>query len=329
MVEAQVAYIKKRNQISVKERIMKNKLFTTVATLALSAALLLGTSACSANGGGKSNAAKLQTFETSKDFYAASAAFGASFLNAAPADSAEGMSATIVTARPKEFSDENVAEIKNTLVMFDSVVGGGITFNVEPCGEADGDFIDYGYKITVSFNSGAATLYYNETGVKTETDNDDDRKTKTETTLKGVLVSGENKYETFGKKEEESSLTEKEYKLKLIVKKSDKTYVKFTYSTESDKGENETEYECEIYENGKKIQETSIEIEKENGLAEIKFEFENNGTPDGVEYKIVKRAENKFDIRREQNGKKSFILAEKTDDGYKFTYSNGYFENVN
>ena len=49
---------------------------------------------------------------------------------------------------------------------------------------------------------------------------------------------------------------------------------------------------------------------------------------DGVEYKIVRRDENKFDIRKEENNKKSYILAEKLTDGYKFTYSNGYSENL-
>lgn len=310
---------------------MKKKLFTTVATLALSATLLLSVAACSTKNGGNQNAAKTQTFETSKDFFAASAVFGANFLDAVPENTADNLKAETATARPTEFTGENVKEIKNTLVMFDSVVGGGITFNVAECSDADGDFAAYDYKMTVNFNTDNATLYYNETGVKTETDDDDDDegKTETETTLKGVLVSGERKYDAIGKREEESSLTENEFELELLIKKSEKTYVKFTYSTESEKGENETEYECEIYENGKKIQETEIEIEEENGLTEIKFEFKNNGTSDGVEYKIVKRSENKFDIKREQNGKKSYILAEKTADGYKFTYSNGFFETLN
>ena len=224
----------------------------------------------------------------------------------------------MATVRPEEFTDDNVAEIKNTLVMFDSIVGGGISSDVQACTEADGDFAVYAYKMTVNFGNESAVMYYDETSTKTEVDDDDDEpETETETTLKGVLVSGEKAYEADGKRKEEVSADEKEFELELVIRKSVSDYVKFTYSTETETGEHETTYECEIYENGRKIQETEIEIE-----------VEQDGKSDGVEYKIVKRGENKFDVRRELNGKKSFILAEKTETGYTFTYSNGFSENL-
>ena len=47
-----------------------------------------------------------------------------------------------------------------------------------------------------------------------------------------------------------------------------------------------------------------------------------------MEYEIVKRSEDAFDIVREENGKKSYVLAEKQADGYKFTYSNLFVETV-
>ena len=78
---------------------------------------------------------------------------------------------------------------------------------------------------------------------------------------------------------------------------------------------NENKYECEIYEGDKKIQETEFKIEEKDGKTEIKFELEKDGKSDGVEYKIVRRSENKFDIKREINNKKSYILAEKLADG--------------
>ena len=143
-----------------------------------------------------------------------------------------------------------------------------------------------------------------------------------------MLLSGENVYEASGKREEEISNDEKEFELELIVKKSAEDYIKFAYSTENEANENETEYECEIYENGVRVQKTEIEIEEENGKTEIKFELEKGGKKDGIEYKIVKRAEDKFDICRKQNKNKSYILAEKTAQGYTFTYSNGFSETV-
>lgn len=129
-------------------------------------------------------------------------------------------------------------------------------------------------------------------------------------------VVGENAFETAGKRKEETKADEKEFELELAVKKSESNFVVFTYETENEKGENETKYECEIYEGGKKIQETEFKIE------------EKDGKSDGVEYKIVRRSENKFDIKREINNKKSYIIAETLADGYVFTYSNGYSEQL-
>ena len=172
-------------------------------------------------------------------------------------------------------------------------------------------------------------MYYNETNVRTNTEEDDDEiSTETSAELNGVLVVGDNALETFGKRKEETEADEKEFKLELVVKKTDTDFIIFTYKTENESGENETKYECEIYKDGKKVQETEFEIEEKDGKTEIKFELETGGKSDGVEYKIVRRDENKFDIRKEENNKKSYILAEKLTDGYKFTYSNGYSENL-
>ena len=126
-------------------------------------------------------------------------------------------------------------------------------------------------------------------------------------------------FETAGKRKEETKADEK--KFELAVKKSESNFVVFTYETENEKGENESKYECEIYEGGKKIQETEFKIEEKDGKTGIKFELEKDGKSDGVEYKIVRRSENKFDIKREINNKKSYILAEKLADGYVFTYA--------
>ena len=140
--------------------------------------------------------------------------------------------------------------------------------------------------------------------------------TETSATLVGVLVVGENAFETAGKRKEETKADEKEFELELAVKKSESNFVVFTYETENEKGENETKYECEIYEGGKKIQETEFKIEEKDGKTEIKFELEKDGKSGGGEYKIVRRSENKFDIKREINNKKSYILAEKLAGGF-------------
>ena len=42
---------------------------------------------------------------------------------------------------------------------------------------------------------------------------------------------------------------------------------------------------CEIYEGGKKIQETEFKIEEKDGKTEIKFELEKDGKSDGSNIK--------------------------------------------
>ena len=328
---------------------MKKNILAAIATLTLATALTTVNVSC-ANNGNKSGKKETPsaTFHSSENFFALSAASGVSFLDGAASmnQAAAGVSflkgaavmnhtaAAIDTlsvetpaTRPSEFTDEDVKEINNTLVMFDSIVGSDLSAKTDKNDATDEKYSVYEYKMTISFGGKNAVMYYNETDLKTETDHDEEEtETETEARLEGVLVSDEYEYSTTGMRKEETSADETEYELELIVKKSETTFVKFSYGTETENTERETEYKCEIYENGKKIQKTKIEFEEEDGQTEIKFKLEKNGNFDGAEYKIVKRSGNKYDIRREQNGKKTYILAEKTEQGYKFTYSNGFSE---
>lgn len=313
---------------------MKKNILAAIATLTLATALTTVNVSC-ANNGNKSGKKETPsaTFHSSENFFALSAASGVSFL-----DGADTMQQTATAAiallsvetpatRPSEFTDEDVKEINNTLVMFDSIVGSDLSAKTDKNDGTDEKYALYEYKMTISFGGKNAVMYYNETDLKTETDHDEEEpEEETEAKLEGVLVSDEYEYSTTGMRKEETSADETEYELELIVKKSETTFVKFSYGTETENTERETEYKCEIYENGKKIQKTKIEFEEEDGQTEIKFKLEKNGNFEGAEYKIVKRSGNKYDIRREQNGKKTYILAEKTEQGYKFTYSNGFSE---
>ena len=326
---------------------MKKNILAAIATLTLATALTTVNVSC-ANNGNKSGKKETPsaTFHSSENFFALSAASGVSFLDGADTMNQTATAAIALlsvetpSARPSEFTDEDVKEINNTLVMFDSIVGSDLSAKTDKNDGTDEKYAIYEYKMTISFGGKNAVMYYNETDLRTETDHDeeeteeddDEEETKeeteeeTEARLEGVLVSDEYEYSATGMRKEETSADETEYELELIVKKSETTFVKFSYGTETENTERETEYKCEIYENGKKIQKTKIEFEEEDGQTEIKFKLEKNGNFEGAEYKIVKRSGNKYDIRREQNGKKTYILAEKTEQGYKFTYSNGFSE---
>lgn len=321
---------------------MKKNILAAIATLTLATALTTVNVSC-ANNGNKSGKKETPsaTFNSSENFFALSAASGVSFLDGADTMKQTATAAIALlsvetpSARPSEFTDEDVKEINNTLVMFDSIVGSDLSAKTDKNDGTDEKYALYEYKMTISFGGKNAVMYYNETDLRTETDHDEEEteddeeeetEEETEARLEGVLVSDEYEYSTTGMRKEETSADETEYELELIVKKSETTFVKFSYGTETENTERETEYKCEIYENGKKIQKTKIEFEEEDGQTEIKFKLEKNGNFEGAEYKIVKRSGNKYDIRREQNGKKTYILAEKTEQGYKFTYSNGFSE---
>ena len=336
---------------------MKKNILAAIATLTLATALTTVNVSC-ANSGNKSGKKETPsaTFHSSENFFALSAASGVSFLDGADtikqaaagvsflkgaavmnhtAAAIDTLSVETPSARPSEFTDEDVKEINNTLVMFDSIVGSDLSAKTDKNDGTDEKYALYEYKMTISFGGKNAVMYYNETDLKTETDHDEEEpeeepeeetEEETEAKLEGVLVSDEYEYSATGMRKEETSADETEYELELIVKKSDTTYVKFSYETETENDESETEYKCEIYENGKEVQKSKIEFEEENGQTEICFKLETGGKFDGAEYKIVKRSANKYDIRREQNGKKTYILAEKTEQGYKFTYSNGFSE---
>ena len=105
--------------------------------------------------------------------------------------------------------------------------------------------------------------------------------------------------------------------------------MKIKQSVEEENGESEIEYEYEIYENGKKVREFELEIENENGKTEISLDVKTNGVQGKTKYKIVKgEKDGEFTIKYTVNAAKNNIKAERTETGYRFTYGNGYSEEV-
>lgn len=334
----------------------KNKLFAAIASLALGTVIAAGAVACTGQNN-NDNKAEHNSL-TAKEVYAVSAFSGASYLNtidegvsnvsAVSASASQTfLSATTsividaatanlnketATERPSDFTDENVQGIKNCLNMFDSLLlNGGIEQSIEK-NEQTGVYGEYTFVMTMKAGEKQIVMYYNEISSETKTEIDEDdneEEIETSTTLKGVLLFGENVYEVDGKKELETEGDESEYSVEFTTKKDDGNYVKFSYATEKEKNESELSYECKIYKNHKKVSEIELEIEEENGVTDIKFKLKTAGNKDDASYKIVKKeGSDKFDIRHEYNGKKSYITAEKTQSGYVFLYSNGYSENV-
>lgn len=304
---------------------MKKKIISIVCALALIGTMTAALTACDVKGGG--NAAKVKV--NANDVYALSALTGAEYL----AQTESGATGAAETTRPGVITDADVSGIKDCLNMFDDILaGGGISQNVAENTDKDGEFKDYPFVMTVTVgNTGiTAKMYYKEVNTVTETEIDDgEEETEVSTTLSGVMVFGDQKFDVTGKKEIETEGNEKETSIEFTTKSQENplNYVKIKQSVEVENGAQEVEYEYEIYENGEKAREFKLEIEDENGKTEVSFKMEIENVPEETEYKIIKGdVDGKFKIKYEKGKVKGFISVEAVEGGYKLTYNNGYSE---
>lgn len=305
---------------------MKKKIISIVCALALIGTMTAALTACDVKGGG-GNAAKVKV--NANDVYALSALTGAEYL----AQTESGATGAAETTRPGVITDADVSGIKDCLNMFDDILaGGGISQNVAENTDKDGEFKDYPFVMTVTVgNTGiTAKMYYKEVNTVTETEIDDgEEETEVSTTLSGVMVFGDQKFDVTGKKEIETEGNEKETSIEFTTKSQENplNYVKIKQSVEVENGAQEVEYEYEIYENGEKAREFKLEIEDENGKTEVSFKMEIENAPEETEYKIIKGdVDGKFKIKYEKGKEKGFITVESVEGGYKLTYNNGYSE---
>ena len=305
---------------------MKKKIISIVCALALIGTMTAALTACDVKGGG-GNAAKVKV--NANDVYALSALTGAEYL----AQTESGATGAAETTRPGVITDADVSGIKDCLNMFDDILaGGGISQNVAENTDKDGEFKDYPFVMTVTVgNTGiTAKMYYKEVNTVTETEIDDgEEETEVSTTLSGVMVFGDQKFDVTGKKEIETEGNEKETSIEFTTKSKANplNYVKIKQSVEVENGAQEVEYEYEIYENGEKVREFKLEVEDENGKTEVSFKMEIENAPEETEYKIIKGdVDGKFKIKYEKGKEKGFITVEAVEGGYKLTYNNGYSE---
>lgn len=305
---------------------MKKKIISIVCALALIGTMTAALTACDVKGGG-GNAAKVKV--NANDVYALSALTGAEYL----AQTESGATGAAETTRPGVITDADVSGIKDCLNMFDDVIsGGGISQNVAENTDKDGEFKDYPFVMTVTVgNTGiTAKMYYKEVNTVTETEIDDGvEETEVSTTLSGVMVFGDQKFDVTGKKEIETEGNETETSIEFTTKSKANplNYVKIKQSVEVENGAQEVEYEYEIYENGEKAREFKLEVEDENGKTEVTFKMEIENAPEETEYKIIKGdVDGKFKIKYEKGKEKGFITVEAVEGGYKLTYNNGYSE---
>ena len=323
---------------------------TITAILALALSVAAGCGGNAGSGGNKNTAASV------KDVYAASAVSGASYLNGAvkgdnASHTAAAQSVIIGFAdnvaapkeRPAEFTRERVIEVKNGIMAFENAIAGKISETVA-LNDGTGEYAEYKFVMTVSAGDKVvAKMYYDETPVKennnAEKPDDDEGKAEkeeeigefeTSTVLNGVIVYKDSTYTVTGKKETETDGDESEYSVELITMTDKNNYVEFSYEVEKEADENSVSYEFKIVKDGVTVQETELEFENEDGKTEISLKFKKGNKKDEGEFKIVKDDVNLnvYRVRYEVGNKKSYITVQKTETGYRYTYSNEFVEEI-
>lgn len=320
-----------------------NRLLYIIGLVAVTLTLSLSVVACE-NTNKESENSKTTSY---KDVYALSAVIGANYLNHLNATDIKAVNFSViddsvskngivsvseVDGRPSEFSQQTVSDIKNCLLAFDSVLGGGITHTISKNKRTEGDFAQYAFVMNISVNGFNTKIYYDELYTETETEVDDDdgsEEFEENTYIKGVIIYGGDVFDVYGKREIEREKGEYSYSIEFITKIDENNFFKISYETETENHKTETSYEYEVVVNGKTVAETEFSIENKNGKTEVEFEVENKSANNKTKYEIVKKdGYDTYCINAKLLGKKYIIIAEKTQSGYVFVYSNGYREDI-
>ncbi len=192
---------------------------------------------------------------------------------------------------------EQAEKFNEYFTALDSFLGEDIVTTVTET-NTDGSY-PYSTKMTIrgkDFYGEAVeyTMYYTETLVKTETD--DDGETESEYKLTGVMVIDGSDYYLEGERSEEAERDESETELKIraYADQTDKrSYIQMEQEYSVEDGETETEYVYSVISDGKLLEQTAVEFETENkgGKSETEYELEFiSGTAKGkyvVEREII------------------------------------------
>lgn len=281
---------------------------------------------------------------SAREVYALSAVSGVSYLRAGessvmnsgvllasvPAYTASAPADT----RPSAVSDEDVAGIKDCLTMFEGILTDGVKQTVSQNNET-GEFSDYAFVMVISVPNPSGyeefKMYYNEVETETQTKvKDGVEESEVSTTLTGIMTVGDEVFEVSGEREVETEGDEFEASIEFTTKSRTHSgdFVKVSQTVEND----EIEFEYEIYKDGKKIRELEVEIEHdEDGKTELEFSLKDKtqSTLNKTKYSVEKeKNSNIFEIKFTTETSTDSLTAEKTDNGYTLTYSNGFTETV-
>ena len=266
-----------------------------------------------------------------KDVYAISALSSVNYLQYLESTT----STANLLSRPEQFSDENIKGIKDCLELFDGVIGDKISQTTSKNTNNDEAYSNYNFVMVISVPGlNDFIMYYNELETKTLREiKDENEEIEVSTTLSGIMVVGDSRYEVKGKREFEQENDEVESSIEFTTYSSTNrnNYVVVSQSIENENNNQEIEYEYKIYVNGAKVQDLEIEMEMENGKTELKFKLKDlsSGIPSNTIYKIKRSTDaNTFVVECLSNNIFDTINVKKVGNDYIVKYSHNFEETI-
>lgn len=316
---------------------MKKKFLLVSLFLTIIVITSMALSACGNTGKGSTNA-----FSSPEDVYgmgavssvkllgstlSANAVKSFSAVNAATRTDTYGVRLTSVTDSSENAVKAQTEKFNEYFTALDSFLGEDI-ISTSTENNTD-DRYPYDTKMTISgkdFDNKTVTyvMYYTETLAHYDSEDDE-----SEYRLVGVMVIDGLDYYLEGERSEENEKGESETELKIraYADQTDKaTFIQMEQEYSVENGETETEYVYSVYSNGKLLEQTSVEFEKESkyGKTETEYELEflsgsskgkyvvkrevvNNKTEIKVKY-VIDGNSGRFSIREitDKNGNKHY-----------------------
>ena len=273
---------------------------------------------------------------SAQDFYAMAALSSVNYLQMQDAGNLSStLSQTLAgETRPDSVSEKDVQDLASYMAMFQGMLKNSTEqyFTNSEVDSTDEYYSTYNLKMTFTIptleGQKNLVMYYKEIDTTTKEEIDDDEiEQEINTTLEGVLVDGENTYQVEGKREyeKEGNKTEVELEFKTYDQNDPNQYVLIEHEKENA----EIEYKYSIFQNGNKISETQVEFENKRNNKSLELEFESHQGE--LEYEITQQSENVYNVKLKNSSNQQTVVTftiTVTDEGYVFSYSNGFSETV-
>ena len=173
---------------------------------------------------------------------------------------------------PPAQTEEGTEELDGYMAIANAILT-GVGFKVE---ERASDLDGYESMTMISAPSlgGGAREYemhFNKTLIPDFDDDRDDDEEEREYALEGIMIIDGAEYEVRGTREVESERGESESETKFYVYLERDSYILVEHSYETERGESEQEYSYTLVRDGQKVEESTIEIERERDEYEVEL----------------------------------------------------------